>query len=179
MSDFKCRLCGYKEYAHNYDNYYCLGCGVEFKNQYMFTLPIINVKKLSDDAIIPTKAKKDDVGYDLYSVDDTLIQSGEIKLIKTDIAIELPYNTEAQIRSRSGMGKKGIIVANQPGTIDTGYRGMCGVLLYNTTKAYYHVRKGDKIAQMLITVKLPYDFVLTEKLSETERGDKGFNSTGR
>lgn len=180
--NFICRICGCTDYVDNYDNYFCLDCSVEFKSVYDFSLPPVRFIKLSDNAIKPCKAKEGDVGFDLYSTEDKLINPGEILLITTDIAIELPKNTEAQIRTRSGMGKKGIIVSNSPGTIDTGYRGPIGILLFNTNRGYenkYNVKKGDRIAQMIISPKMPYNLVEVNKLTDTERGDTGFNSTGR
>ena len=178
---FVCRVCGGTGHVYDIsdDRYSCERCSVVFDHPDIFSLPEVMIKKLSDDAIIPVRAKEGDVGYDIYAAQEQWIPAGEIKLIKTDISIELPPDTEAQIRSRSGMGKKGIMVANQPGTIDTGYRGMCGVLLFNSRNSGYKVNKGDKVAQMLITTKLAYTFKEVNELSETDRGDSGFNSTGR
>ncbi len=178
---FVCRICGHDKYSNHHDIYFCRSCTTLFIEPGSFSLPMVKVKKLDiDNAVIPKRSKDGDVGYDICSIEEQWIPAGEIKLIKTGISIELPPNTEAQIRSRSGMGKKGIMVANQPGTIDTGYRGMCGVLLYNSRNSGYRVKKGDKVAQMLITTKLPYRLKeVQEELSETERGSAGFNSTGR
>jgi len=176
---FVCRICGHNSYYSYYDTFYCAVCSTVFKNPYMFTLPDVNIKLLNADAIVPLRAKDGDVGYDLFSVDNVTILPGTVEMIHTGISIELPSCHEAQVRSRSGMGKKGIIVSNQPGTIDTGYRGEICVLLLNTTNDSYIINKGDKIAQMLITPKLPYRFKVVEELTETERGDAGFNSTGR
>jgi dUTP pyrophosphatase len=145
----------------------------------MFTLPYVKIVTIHEDAVIPTRAKEGDIGMDLYSVDDVIITSGKVEMIHTGICIKLPKNTEAQIRSRSGMGKKGIMVANQPGTIDTGYTGEICVLLYNSKDDEYIVKKGDRIAQMVIAPKLPYKFKEVQELEETERGSAGFNSTGR
>jgi dUTP pyrophosphatase len=177
--NFTCRVCGNHSYFHHYDTYYCASCGVVFKNVYMFTLPDVKIITIHDDAVIPTRAKEGDIGMDLYSVDDVIITAGTVKMVHTGICIKLPNNTEAQIRSRSGMGKKGIMVANQPGTIDTGYTGEICILLYNSRKESYIVKKGDRIAQMIIAPKIPYKLKEVEALEETERGSAGFNSTGR
>ena len=179
MSNFVCRLCGGTSFDANGVSEYCVNCGVRFNHASLFTLPPVMFKRLSDDAVVPTRAKLGDVGYDLCASAPKLIGAGKVALVKTDIAVELPANTEIQIRSRSGMGKKGIMVANQPGTIDTGYRGMCGVLLFNSTDEAYDVEKGDRIAQMLVTPKLPYVFVETQELSSTERGEGGYGHTGK
>lgn len=142
----------------------------------MFTLKI---KKLNDDAIIPQIAHKGDAGMDLFSIEDVCVPSGEVRLIKTGISIELPDNTEAQIRPRSGLALKHYItVLNSPGTIDAGYRGEIGVILINHSSVDFMVTKGMKIAQMV--VKPIYDVtidVVTE-LSNSDRGEKGYGSSG-
>jgi len=176
---FVCRICGNNSYYSYYDTYYCSSCSVVFKNPYIFTLPNINIKLLSNDAILPIRAKDGDVGYDLFSIENITLYPGIVEMVHTGVSIELPKNTEAQIRSRSGMGYKGIIITNSPGTIDTGYRGEICVLMLNTTNKPYDIFISDKIAQMLITTKLPYEFKIVDELTETERGNDGFNSTGR
>ncbi|MCF2611786.1 dUTP diphosphatase [Fusobacterium perfoetens] len=139
----------------------------------------LKILKLNEDAIIPNYAHKDDSGMDLYSVTEVLIKSGEHKLVKTGISIELPENTEAQIRPRSGLAlKNGITVLNTPGTIDEGYRGEIGIILINHSKEDFNVTKGMKIAQMVIMPVLKPSIKVVDTLSETERGNGGFGSTG-
>ena len=175
---WRCRVCGHDKYIHYYDTFYCASCSTVFKNIWMFGLESVNVKFLSLDAVLPKRAKEGDVGYDLVAIDDTIIFSGQVEMVHTGIAIKLPNNTEAQIRTRSGLGKDGIIVANSPGTIDTGYTGEICVLLHNTTTLSYQVHKGDRIAQMLITTKMPYTLNVVDELPVTDRGSDGFGSTG-
>lgn len=139
----------------------------------------LKIIKLSEEAILPQYAHKDDSGMDLFSVTETTLKSGEHKLIKTGISIELPENTEAQIRPRSGLAlKNGITVLNTPGTIDEGYRGEIGIILINHSKEDFKVTKGMKIAQMVIMPVLKPKVVLVDTLSTTERGTGGFGSTG-
>ena len=137
------------------------------------------VKKLAEDAKLPEKAHPTDAGFDLFSVEEKEILPGEYKLIKTGISIELPTNTEAQIRPRSGLAlKNGITVLNTPGTIDQNYRGEIGIILINHGRETFIVEKQMKIAQMVILPIL--DIVIDEvvELSETDRGKGGFGSTG-
>jgi dUTP pyrophosphatase len=99
--------------------------------------------------------------------------------VKTGISIELPRGTEAQVRPRSGLAlKHGISVLNTPGTIDEGYRGEVGVILINHGKDTYVVEKGAKIAQMVISPVLRVEVDEAVDLSDTQRGEGGFGSTG-
>lgn len=140
---------------------------------------VIFIKKLVEDAIIPKYAKEEDAGADIYSIEKVIIPAMGRALVKTGIAIELPKNTEAQIRSRSGLAlKSGVFVLNSPGTIDEGYRGEVGVILFNTTDKDFIVEKHDRIAQMVIKKVYPSRFFEVDKLTNSDRGSNGFGSTG-
>lgn len=140
---------------------------------------VVYVKKLVEDAILPKYAKEGDAGADLYSVEKVVIPAMGRALVKTGISIQLPKNTEAQIRSRSGLAlKSGIFVLNSPGTIDEGYRGDVGVILFNTTDKDFVVEKHERIAQMVIKEVLPSRFFEVEELTDSDRGSNGFGSTG-
>ncbi|GAB6255140.1 dUTP diphosphatase [Peribacillus sp. N1] len=138
------------------------------------------IKKLNSDAKLPEKAHKTDAGFDLFSIESKEILAGETKLIKTGISIQLPPNTEAQIRPRSGLAlKHSITVLNSPGTIDEEYRGEIGVILINHGKENFVVEKNMKIAQIVIKPVLSVDIEEEEgELSDTDRGASGFGSTG-
>ncbi|HCT64810.1 MAG TPA: dUTP diphosphatase [Lachnospiraceae bacterium] len=140
----------------------------------------LKVKKINNKAIIPRYAHPGDAGLDLFSVESVEIVAGDSKVVKTGIAIELPPNTEAQIRPRSGLALKNqITVLNTPGTIDQGYRGEIGVILINHGNEPFNVEVGMKIAQMVINSVITVDIVeIIENLSETDRGSGGFGSTG-
>ena len=139
----------------------------------------LKVKRIHKEAIIPSYAHEGDAGLDLFSVDEILIKSGERALIKTGIQIELPYQTEAQIRPRSGLAlKNGITVLNTPGTIDEGYRGEIGIILINHGKEDFLVEKGMKIAQMVIKPVWKVEVSEVSELSDTLRGEGGFGSSG-
>jgi dUTP pyrophosphatase len=137
------------------------------------------IKRLADSATLPAYAHPGDAGLDLYSAVSLAIEPGESKLVGTGISIELPPNTEAQVRPRSGLAlKHGISVLNTPGTIDHGYRGEVGVILINHGRARFDVEPGMKIAQMVIAPFLSVEVEEAEALSATARGQGGFGSTG-
>jgi dUTP pyrophosphatase len=137
------------------------------------------VKRLSPSAILPAYAHPGDAGLDLFANAALSIEPGETKLVPTGISIELPTNTEAQVRPRSGLAlKHGITVLNSPGTIDHGYRGEVGVILINHGRARFDVQPGMKIAQLVITACLSVAVEESGELSGTARGQGGFGSTG-
>lgn len=140
---------------------------------------VIYIKKLVEDAILPEYAKEGDAGADLYSVEEVVVPARGRALVKTGISIQLPKNTEAQIRSRSGLAiKSGVFVLNSPGTIDEGYRGEICVILFNTTDEEFIVKKHMRIAQMVVKLVLPSRFFEVDELTDSDRGSNGFGSTG-
>jgi dUTP pyrophosphatase len=139
----------------------------------------VMVKRLSPSAILPAYAHPGDAGLDLCAAAAVSLEPGERALVATGISIELPPNTEAQVRPRSGLAlKHGVTVLNAPGTIDHGYRGEVGVILINHGHARFDVHPGMKIAQMVVTSCLPVTVEETGELSGTARGQGGFGSTG-
>lgn len=139
----------------------------------------LKIKKINEEAKLPEYAHDGDSGLDLFSIDSVTILPGESKLIRTGIQIELPSNTEAQIRPRSGLALKNqITVLNSPGTIDEVYRGEIGVILINHGKNEFKVEKGMKIAQMVIKPTFKVSIKEVKELTDTIRGEGGFGSTG-
>lgn len=146
----------------------------------------IKLKRLHVDAQIPTKNHYNDAGFDLYSVEDIIIPSQERKVIKTGIALEIPSGYAGLIWPRSGLSvKQGVDVL--AGVIDASYRGEIMVCLYNTQKpdessewdGAVEIHKGDRIAQLILQ-KVPLLHIKeVEALSDTERQDKGFGSSGK
>ena len=130
--------------------------------------------------LMPRKAHFDDAGFDMRSRIDTVIQAGSVFCVPTGIHMELPYGYEAQVRPRSGLAlKNGIGCLNSPGTIDAGYRGEVCAILFNFGKEDFHIKRGDRIAQMVIA-KLPEaELVSVTELTDTDRGNGGFGSTGK
>jgi dUTP pyrophosphatase len=140
----------------------------------------ILVTKLDNDAVIPTYAKPGDAGADLYSISELVLSPGERALVKTGIAIALPNGYVGLVHPRSGLGlKNGISVVNTPGTIDAGYRGEIGVVLINhDLHESFQVKKGDRIAQLVIQKVENANFKIVSQLPESERSAGGYGSTG-
>ncbi len=139
----------------------------------------LKIKKVNSDARLPEFAHETDAGMDLFSVEEILLAAGECLAVATGIVIELPKNSEAQIRPRSGLALKNMItLLNTPGTIDEGYRGEIKVIMMNHGKKDFQIVKGMKIAQMVI--KPIYEVNIEEvfEVSDSARGEGGFGSTG-
>ena len=140
----------------------------------------VKIKKLNENAIIPTYGSPYSAGADLYSaMDELTIAPHTTFLVKTGIAFELPIGFAGLIYARSGLAsKRGLAPANKVGVIDCDYRGEVMVALHNHTDAPQTVAKGERIAQLVITPYVVADFEEADELSETVRGEGGFGSTG-
>ena len=139
----------------------------------------LRFRKIHPDAALPSYAHPSDAGMDVRSVDDLTIAPGKRALVHTGLVMLLPPMYEAQVRPRSGLAlKSGVTVLNTPGTIDSGYRGEVGVILANFGDADFPVKKGDKIAQIVIAPVTQPEIVETTEVDETDRGAGGFGSTG-
>jgi dUTP pyrophosphatase len=138
----------------------------------------INIKKLSDNAIIPAKGSAFAAGYDLYAAEDAVVNCGTRKLIKTNISMEITPGYYGRIAPRSGLAyKNGIDVL--AGVIDSDYRGDIGVILYNSDKNIdFIVKKGDRIAQIIFEACYSATLNEAENLDNTLRQSGGFGSTG-
>jgi len=139
----------------------------------------LQIKQLHPSATIPHYARPGDAGLDLFAIELQEILPGETQLIRTGIAIALPFGHEAQVRPRSGLAlKHSVTVLNSPGTIDAGYRGEIGIILINHGKNTFQVVPGMKVAQMVVTSFIQTKITVVTKLNSTTRGGKGFGSTG-
>jgi len=141
----------------------------------------VKIKRLRPEAFLPVYAHgpAEDAGMDLRSAEEAFLQPGVPGLVSTGIAIELPPGYEAQVRPRSGLAlRHAITLPNSPATIDPGYRGEIRVILLNHGPAEYHVQAGDRIAQLVIARYEPVEWEESE-LSDTNRGQGGFGSSGR
>jgi len=139
----------------------------------------LKIRRLHELALMPRYAHPNDSGLDLFSVEDIDIPARESKLIHTGIAIELPPGTEAQIRPRSGLAlNHQISILNTPGTVDEGYRGEIKLVLINHGKRVFKVRKGMKVAQMVIAPVIHVEVEEVQELTASLRGDDAFGSTG-
>ncbi len=143
----------------------------------------VTVKKSpgNEDIPLPRYMSPNAAGMDLYAAvkEDATLKPGEIKLIPTGITIALPPGFEAQIRPRSGLAiKHGISIPNTPGTIDADYRGEVRIILINLGENPFIVKRGDRIAQMIINKVYQAHLELSTELSSTERNEGGFGHTG-
>lgn len=142
----------------------------------------VNIKKLNENAIIPTYGTEYSAGFDLYSVSDEeiTINPHETVFIKTGLAMEIPIGCGGFIFARSGLStKKGLAPVNKVGIIDADYRGEIMVALYNQTDETKTIDAHERIAQMVIMPFITANFIETNELSETKRGNNGFGSTGK
>lgn len=141
------------------------------------------IKRTEDakDLPLPQYMSEMASGLDLYAnvFEDTILKPSEIKLIATGISIHIPSEFEAQIRPRSGLAlKHGISMVNTPGTIDADYRGEIKVILINFGKDDFTIKRGQRIAQMVINKIEKVNFIELENLDESQRGNEGFGHTG-
>ena len=158
---------------------------------------VVKFKKVHPDAQLPKYAHEDDAGMDVCAVDDVKLAIGKPTLVKTGLVAEIPIGYEIQVRPRSGLALKGVTVFNAPGTIDAKYRGEIGVVLYavkgnitissgvvdekgwrTDSQEYFQIKKGDRIAQLVLAPVTTCIPVETDDVSDTDRGTGGFGSTG-
>ena len=143
----------------------------------------IRVKKLKDNAIIPTRGSEKSAGYDLYACipeGSVNIESGETVKIGTGLALEVPDGYFGAIYARSGLAaKQGLRPANCVGVADSDYRGEYIVALHNDSSEARIISHGDRIAQLVILPYLSIEFEESDTLEETKRADGGFGSTGK
>ena len=142
----------------------------------------LKMMKLREEAVFPTKGTEGSAGYDLCAciLQEITIHPGDRVLIPTGLAAEIPAGTAGFIFTRSGLGiKKGIHVTNGVGVIDSDYRGEICVGLHNLSQEAYTVTPGERIAQMVVMPCCAVEILPVESLSETQRGQGGFGSTGK
>jgi dUTP diphosphatase len=143
----------------------------------------VRIKRLpeGEGLSLPSYMSLHAAGADLCAavLEDTVLQPGERAMIPTGFAIALPDGYEAQVRPRSGLAlKNGVTCLNSPGTIDADYRGPVNVILANLGSEPFTVRRGDRIAQLIVAPVTRAVFSVVEELDETQRATNGFGSTG-
>lgn len=172
-------------------------------NKKVTTKPVLKVKRLHPDAVLPAYAYEGDSGLDLYTVEDVIIQAGATKVAPTGIAVALPPNTELQVRNRSGITVKGCACKVQTallvksstndyklqdkqcyervmlGTVDNPYRGEVGIMVYNQENEEIIIPKGTKLAQAVVCPIVIVDVEEVDTLPETTRGNGGYGSTDK
>ncbi|HTU14538.1 MAG TPA: dUTP diphosphatase [Solirubrobacterales bacterium] len=141
----------------------------------------LNFRILTDGAILPSRANEGDAGLDLYASESAHIGPGERWQVATGVAVEIPDGHAGLVLPRSGLARRhGISLVNAPGLIDSGYRGELKVLLLNNDPAeVFRIAPGDRIAQLVVTPVMIAEPRAVETLSESERGEGGFGSSGR
>lgn len=137
----------------------------------------INIKKLHPEAKFPEYKSKEAAGCDFYALKDAVINPGETQKIPTGISMEVPFGFYIRIEDRSGLGLMGI--HKVAGIIDSDYRGEILIVLHNTTKEVFKIEKHDRIAQGIVSPVSQVVFREVSELSSTERGERGFHSTGK
>ncbi|WP_252251282.1 dUTP diphosphatase [Clostridium sp. VAP52] len=167
---------------------------------------MIKFKKNREDAIIPRKSKKGDAGFDLFTLDDCIIDKHETIVIPTGISVQLEQNQEASVRPRSGITLKGLEGAKYTsvdflkienecccaeiehncspyirviiGTLDSNYRGDIGIIVYNQEDYKVKIPAKTKLAQMVVSLISTDEVIIVDELDKSERGNKGFGSSG-
>lgn len=137
----------------------------------------LRVRRIQKDARIPSYSHEGDAGLDLFSSVDCVLNAGEIQAIPTGIQVAIPDGFVGLIWDKSGLSLQG--AHRLAGVIDAGYRGEVKVVMANLTDKPFVVKKGMKVAQMLIQPVEKVRVIETEQLEETPRGEKGFGSTGK
>lgn len=142
----------------------------------------VRIKKLRENAKMPTYGSEFAAGADIYAAldEEVTIEPGGTKLIPTGLAFEIPVGYAGFVYARSGMAsKRGLAPANKVGVIDADYRGEVMVALHNHGRVPQKVEVGERIAQMIIAPFVTANFIFAETLDDTVRGEGGFGSTGR
>lgn len=137
----------------------------------------IPTQKINKKAKLPKRMTESAAGYDLYPCEEYIIQPGETYPVPTGLIMAIPEGYEGQIRTRSGLSLKGIVVANSPGTIDSDYRGEIKVILKNTTTEPVRYTSDTRIAQLVISKVEDVNFTPLKELSKTARGPGGLGHT--
>lgn len=140
----------------------------------------IPIRRLDPDLPLPTYAHPGDAGADVYAREDVTLKPGERRLVPTGIALALPEGYVALVHPRSGLAHRhGLSIVNAPGTIDAGYRGEIQVCLVNLDPSEpIELKRGDRIAQLVVQQFAGADFVEVAELPGSVRGDGGYGSTG-
>ncbi|MGL2403953.1 dUTP diphosphatase [Helicobacter pylori] len=139
----------------------------------------IKIQKIHPNALIPKYQTEGSSGFDLHAVEEVVIKSHGVGLVKIGICLSLEVGYELQVRTRSGLAlNHQVMVLNSPGTVDNDYRGEIKVILANLSDKDFKVQVGDRIAQGVVQKTYKAEFIECERLDETSRGSGGFGSTG-
>lgn len=145
----------------------------------------IKIQHISEtflDVPLPEYATEGSSGFDVRAAVETeiIIPNGKVTLVPTNLRVEIPLGYEIQVRPRSGLAAKhGIGVLNSPGTIDSDYRGEIKIILFNFSDEDFTVKRGDRIAQLVLSKIYLADFKISDNLNSSSRGEGGFGHTGK
>lgn len=145
----------------------------------------IKVKRLSEDfkdIALPEYTTEGSSGMDIRAAvsEDVVLRAGKIVLVPTNLSVEIPEGFEIQVRPRSGLAiKHGIGILNAPGTIDSDYRGEVKIILFNFSEEDFIIKRGDRIAQIIVSKVYRGELFETDDLEDSERGEGGFGHTGK
>jgi dUTP pyrophosphatase len=145
----------------------------------------VKIKRLNpefDDIPLPSYSTEGSSGMDIRAAvaEDMFINPGEVVLVPTNLSVEIPGGYEIQIRPRSGLAiKNGIGLLNSPGTIDSDYRGEIKVIMMNFSKEKFKISRGDRIAQLILAKFYTANFIESDDLQDSRRGEGGFGHTGK
>lgn len=142
----------------------------------------VNIKKLNDNATIPTRGTKYSAGMDLYACieEPVVIEPHKTVMVDTGLAMEIPEGYFGAIYPRSGLStKRGIVLANNVAVIDSDYRGEIKLPLHNHGTDMQVIEPHERVAQLIIQPYLPINWNIVDELNDTDRGDKGFGDSGR
>lgn len=146
----------------------------------------INLKKTNENAVLPQQAKKGDLCYDVWAVDEEEISPNvwryklgfKYEIIRNNL-VPPEYSISIDLRPRSGIYKTGMVLANSEGTLDEFYRGEAMAIFYHVIPTLPRYKKGDRIGQIKLGISIPLEFEFVDEINEkTERGDGGFGHTG-
>lgn len=136
-------------------------------------------QRLDPKAQIPKYQTEGSSGFDFHALENVVIKKGEVTLVRTGLSVEIPKGYELQVRARSGLAAKhGIFLVNGIGTIDSDYRGEIKIILSSCGDDAIALQAGDRIAQGVVCTAVKAQIVVADSLSETQRADGGFGSTG-
>jgi dUTP pyrophosphatase len=141
----------------------------------------LKIKLFTDDASFrpPVQSTTGSAGWDIHATEDVVVPPLEMRILRTGFGLQIPKGYYISIVPRSSYGKKRIMITNSPGTIDSDYTGEISIMLYNNSMDFFFIKKGDRIAQMILLQYNEMEFDYVEQFDITDRGDGGFGSTGQ
>jgi len=145
----------------------------------IFSYINVELERIHENAIIPSRANEFAAGADLYSIEDVSLRPGDLKFLRTGWKMSVPEGCYIEVYNRSGMAAKRELLIVSSCVIDSDYRGEVFIPMKNIGKNLQIIKKGDRIAQMIVKFIIYTKFEEVDKLQDTERGDGGFGSTGK